>query len=82
MSDGRGGGETRSRCRHRRKEPAFLASVVAQFRAGVLSPERTVWENYPTIAEIIATLRGKHLMCWCPLNLPCHADVLIELANA
>ena len=28
-----------------------------------------------------AELRGKDLMCWCPLDLPCHADVLLELAN-
>jgi hypothetical protein len=27
-------------------------------------------------------LRGKDLACWCPLNQPCHADVLLELANA
>jgi hypothetical protein len=26
-------------------------------------------------------LRGKDLACWCPLDRPCHADVLIELAN-
>lgn len=26
-------------------------------------------------------LRGKNLACWCPLNQPCHADVLLELAN-
>lgn len=26
-------------------------------------------------------LRGKNLMCWCPLYLPCHADVLLEIAN-
>lgn len=26
-------------------------------------------------------LRGKNLACWCPLNVPCHADVLLELAN-
>jgi hypothetical protein len=26
-------------------------------------------------------LRGKNLACWCPLDLPCHADVLLELAN-
>lgn len=26
-------------------------------------------------------LRGKHLVCWCA-PLPCHADVLLELANA
>lgn len=27
-------------------------------------------------------LRGKDLMCWCRLGRPCHADVLLELANA
>ena len=26
-------------------------------------------------------LRGKDLACFCPLNGPCHADVLIEAAN-
>jgi hypothetical protein len=27
-------------------------------------------------------LRGKNLCCWCALDQPCHADVLLELANA
>lgn len=27
-------------------------------------------------------LRGKNLACWCKLGDPCHADVLLELANA
>lgn len=26
-------------------------------------------------------LRGKDLVCWCPLDQPCHADILLELAN-
>jgi hypothetical protein len=26
-------------------------------------------------------LSGKNLACWCPLDQPCHADVLLELAN-
>ena len=29
----------------------------------------------------LAELRGKDLVCWCPLDRPCHADVLLELAN-
>ena len=29
----------------------------------------------------IAELRGKDLACWCPLDQPCHADVLIRWAN-
>lgn len=31
--------------------------------------------------EWIAPLRGKNLACWCPLDQPCHADVLLEIAN-
>lgn len=34
-----------------------------------------------SIAEVIRELRGKDLACWCPLDKPCHADVLLELAN-
>ncbi len=26
-------------------------------------------------------LRGKDLACWCRLDQPCHADVLLELVN-
>lgn len=26
-------------------------------------------------------LAGKNLACWCPLDQPCHADVLLEWAN-
>jgi hypothetical protein len=29
----------------------------------------------------VAALRGKNLACWCPLNEPCHADVLLHRAN-
>lgn len=42
----------------------------------------------PTIAEIRGALAGHDLACWCPLvdehgqRVPCHADVLLELANA
>jgi hypothetical protein len=36
----------------------------------------------PSREEIREALRGKNLMCWCPTNQPCHADVLLELANA
>lgn len=30
---------------------------------------------------LVERLRGKDLVCWCPLADPCHADVLLELAN-
>jgi hypothetical protein len=30
----------------------------------------------------LGQLRGRDLACWCRLDQPCHADVLLELANA
>ena len=27
-------------------------------------------------------LKGRDLACWCRLDQPCHADVLLEIANA
>lgn len=30
--------------------------------------------------RILVPLRGKNLACWCPLDKPCHADILLKLA--
>lgn len=35
----------------------------------------------PSHTEIQDALRGKNLACWCALDQPCHADVLLEIAN-
>jgi hypothetical protein len=35
----------------------------------------------PGLREAVAALRGHDLACWCPLDGPCHADVLLEIAN-
>lgn len=29
----------------------------------------------------LTPLRGRDLACWCPLDQPCHADVLLSIAN-
>lgn len=43
---------------------------------------RLMLENRPDLTTtIIRELQGKDLACWCPLDKPCHADVLLELAN-
>jgi hypothetical protein len=31
--------------------------------------------------DLIPILGGHDLVCWCPLSSPCHAGVLLELAN-
>ena len=33
------------------------------------------------VADIRRELAGRDLACWCPLEEPCHADVLLRLAN-
>lgn len=35
----------------------------------------------PKHDDIRAELGGKNLACWCAIGSPCHADVLLELAN-
>lgn len=58
------------------KDEAQTASVKL-FRANAESAANSNWRERTKLA-----LRGKNLACWCALNKPCHADVLIELANA
>lgn len=38
-------------------------------------------DSRDVIFSRISELRGKQLACWCPLDKPCHVDVLCELAN-
>lgn len=33
-------------------------------------------------ADIALELKGKNLSCWCKIGEPCHADFLLEIANA
>lgn len=52
--------------------------AVADFRL-LLEGKSTGGPPYPR--EAIGELTGHDLCCWCPLDQPCHADVLLELAN-
>ncbi len=42
-----------------------------------MEPDKRVW-----MLDNLWRLRGKDLCCWCPLDVACHADVLLEVANA
>lgn len=60
--------------------------VVREFREDLVAALERPWSHpividMRIIAESIDELHGKNLACWCPLNQPCHADVLLELAN-
>lgn len=51
------------------------ATAVAVFR-------QSIGKGCTFEAEVRAELAGKDLACWCPLDQPCHADVLLEIANS
>jgi Domain of unknown function (DUF4326) len=34
-----------------------------------------------TVEDVQAALGGRDLACWCALDLACHADVLLAIAN-
>lgn len=47
--------------------------VIAKYRAWIV--------EQPNLMRSLGELRGRNLVCWCAPQV-CHADVLIELANA
>lgn len=64
--------------------PRSRNEAVELFRLGLTGLQGCVSYHRPKIQPLYivrAELAGKDLMCWCPLDQPCHADVLLELAN-
>lgn len=43
--------------------------------------ELRMTERPELFLELREKLGGRDLACWCPLDQPCHADVLLDLAN-
>lgn len=66
----------------KRSQDAAREQCVAYFRGAVTPPHRAPSGSLDFDPRYIARLRGKTLACWCRLDQPCHADVLLELANA
>ena len=54
--------------------PMTAARAVERYRMDVAL-------GNPGRKEIVSELRGKDLACWCKPGAPCHADVLLEIAN-
>jgi Domain of unknown function (DUF4326) len=63
---------------HAAKQASLLtgAEAVEVFRYWIENIAGPEWK-----AEAIQELRGKNLACFCRLDVPCHADVLLELVN-
>lgn len=57
------------------------AVVVAKYRALVEAMHHDPGPLGTNFRAALAGLRGKDLACWCPLDRPCHADVLLDVAN-
>jgi hypothetical protein len=51
-------------------------AAVAAFRSWLENDASEKWKE-----EARDALRGKNLACWCALDAPCHADVLLAFAN-
>jgi len=52
------------------------AEAVSLFEAEIAT-KRTIG----SLESYIAPLRGKDLACWCKEGEPCHADILLKIAN-
>lgn len=55
-----------------------LAFAVDLFRRQLLA---SLIHDPAVRAYYLGDLVGHDLACWCPVGWPCHADVLLELAN-
>ena len=49
--------------------------------AGVTMAYIPAWTVPGNRRAQLSDLRGKNLACWCKIGDPCHADVLLEMAN-
>jgi hypothetical protein len=61
----------------------FRADLTKEMKSpsGPTEPEHPFSVHLWNIGQNINQLRGKNLACWCRPEAPCHADVLLELAN-
>lgn len=81
---------TVSDCReagYRGTDEQIASRCVEAFRVWLGPMWRNNWDGEESetrralVRSRISNLRGKNLACWCALDAPCHADVLLELAN-
>ena len=70
----------RGKCKAERlcRNPKTAQDAVECYREMITGAEG---ERADWLRAHLPELRGKNLACFCPLDQPCHADVLLELAN-
>ena len=57
------------------------AAAVVELFNELVENEKYQGPKFNEMMADIHELRGKDLVCWCSIDQPCHADVLLELAN-
>ena len=69
-------------------DPVSAITFTSVHEAAAHAASSFRWQllNHPNVlgfteAEAHTELAGKNLSCWCPPDQPCHADVLLEIAN-
>lgn len=69
---------------------ATREEVVELYRLTLTEPTPGMLAAFPsrqgrfltvTVDDIRRELAGRDLVCWCPPGRPCHADVLLQIAN-
>jgi hypothetical protein len=61
--------------------PMTRTETIDVYRGWVAQSFADWWGGLVLRTAIDNDLRGHDLACWCPLDAPCHADVLLELAS-
>ena len=61
--------------------PFKISRTVSRAKAVALYEDRLRKMPEKQRSALLEPLRSKSLGCWCPLNEPCHADVLLKWAN-
>ncbi len=62
-----------------RERCASLFELWLSGEVSLTSPDLA--ERRAEILDRLGELAGRDLACWCPVGGPCHADVLIRIAN-
>jgi len=60
----------------------FLGRNIETLSEAVDVYRALAWPEDYHRAWVRENLAGKNLACWCALDSPCHADVLLEIANS
>lgn len=59
----------------------YKALLAGLLRVGAGPDIEALGRTRRFVAENVHELRGKNLACWCRPGAPCHADVLLQVAN-